>query len=310
MEPTAVPSEAVDRSDRRARRGALLYCVTALGFSGLLGTVLLLTGWPLTSGRGLALIPLLMWTPALARAVAVRYADTGFHAPLPARRWGPSRFLPLLLPLLAVLAVYGAAYVLGTGLGLCRFEPVWGNPLRTLVNLVVNLAGLSAMGLFGAIGEELGWRGYLQPRLDQAGVRGSVWITAFVEWLFHVPIILWGGYLSGMGVLPALVLFLGLKLGATFTWTWATYRTGTLWTAILFHTLHNAWSQSLFPRLFPGGDERWLGESGLLPVLAYAGFSLLLLLRMRRRREAWAELAWPVLGPRMPPELRVLDGGA
>jgi membrane protease YdiL (CAAX protease family) len=151
------------------------------------------------------------------------------------------------------------------------------------VNIAVNLPLLAVIGLAGGLGEELGWRGYLQPRLDQLRVRGAMLWVIVLETLFHIPIILLAGYLAGGSALTAVALFFGLKLGATPVWTWATYRWRTIWIAASFHALHNAISQVLAPKTFGAGDPRIVGESGVLPVAMYLLAALLLRSAFRMR---------------------------
>jgi membrane protease YdiL (CAAX protease family) len=52
----------------------------------------------------------------------------------------------------------------------------------------VNLVILGAYGTLTALGEELGWRGYLQPRLDAAGVRYSVLVVWLVQLAYHAQL--------------------------------------------------------------------------------------------------------------------------
>ena len=139
----------------------------------------------------------------------------------------------------------------------------------------MNLLILSIIGGVGALGEELGWRGYLQPRLDQLNVRHSLlWMIA-LETLFHLPLIVLAGYLRATDLGASIALFLTLGVGLTPVWTWATYRWRTVWMAVFFHTFHNAVSQVLVPKALGEGNPLLLGESGVFPVTGYliAGLS-------------------------------------
>jgi len=53
-----------------------------------------------------------------------------------------------------------------------------------------------------ALGEEIGWRGFLVPELaDCVGARGACVFSGVVSTLWHTPAILWHGY-GGEGSTP------------------------------------------------------------------------------------------------------------
>jgi len=240
-----------------------------------------------------------MWMPALARFIATRAADRGWQSPFPLRRWGHPAWAIVIVPLGTVTAIYVGAYALASLAHVPRSPPIWPTG-RVAINIVVNLPILSAIGIAGALGEELGWRGYLQPRLDELKLRYSLLWTIVLETLFHLPLILLAGYLSARNLTATLVLFLTLGVGLTPLWTWATYRWRSVWMAALFHTFHNAVSQVIVPKALGEGDPLWLGESGVFPVIGYLFAGLIVFVMLRRRRQTWQEFADAALAPQSP----------
>jgi membrane protease YdiL (CAAX protease family) len=231
-----------------------------------------------------------MWLPAFARFIATRTVDQGWHTPFPLGRWGRPRASIVLVPFAIISAIYVGAYALAWLLGIQTGTPVWP-AARVPLNVAVNLPLLSIVGLLGSLGEELGWRGYLQPRLDQLHVPGSLLWVLTLETLFHVPLILLAGYLAGGTPAMSIALFFGLNLGVTPVWTWATYRWRSLWMAAWFHTFHNAISQVILPKALGAGDARLLGESGMLPVALYLFTAAVILATNRARGNDWRTLA-------------------
>jgi membrane protease YdiL (CAAX protease family) len=228
-----------------------------------------------------------MWMPALARFIATRTFDRGWRSPFPITRWGHPPFAVVAVPLAIVLGVYGSSYAIAAVIGVSREPPAWQG--RVIANVLVNAPLLAIIGGAGALGEELGWRGYLQPRLDELGVRASLlWVIA-VETLYHLPLILFAGYLAG-GSLAMLVLFPLFGLGWTVL-TWATYRWRTIWMAVAFHTVHNAVSQVLLPKSLGVVSERIIGESGVLPTLLYLAAACVVFGRLWSRGETWRTFA-------------------
>jgi membrane protease YdiL (CAAX protease family) len=277
-----------DRTERLG--GVLTYAVVALSGVTAVSAGLYATNFSVGDARAGALIMSAMWIPALGRLVATRTFDRSWRSPFPLRRWGTPRLAIVLTPLSIVGAIYVGAYLLASLVSVPREAPVWKGT-AIAINVAVNLPLLAAIDVVGGLGEEIGWRGYLQPRLDQLGVPGSLFWVIALESLFHVPLILLAGYLTNDAWATSIALFLGLKLGATTVWTWATYRWRSIWIAAWFHAFHNAVSQVFVPKVFGAGDPKILGESGLLPVALYLAAAAAVFAITRARGERWSDVA-------------------
>jgi membrane protease YdiL (CAAX protease family) len=262
-------------------------------------------GWTVTSPQWNLLVPLAMWAPALGRLVARRTVDRYFRSVLTLQRWSVTGASVILLPLIIPLAVYGAAYAIGGVAGFVHWNPGggrWTSVPQILANVVVNLAILGVLGTFNALGEELGWRGYLQPRLDAAGVRSSVIVLWLCQVAYHAPLMAGAGYLAEGGFGRSLVLFAVGELPVSLLLAWVAYRAGTLWPAVLLHSLHNTISQWLYPKLFESANPALLdGEGGVLPMAGYVVLGAVLLVWMRRRGRSWGAFARGALSYRESP---------
>ena len=277
-------------NDRAGVQGILVFVVVAL--TGVTAVAVSLHAFDLSVGepRAGALIMAAMWMPAVGRLAATKTVDHGWRPPFPLRQWGRPRPAVVVIPLAIVSAVYLGAYGVASLVGIPRERPVWQG-VAIVVNIAVNLPLLAAIDVVGGLGEEIGWRGYLQPRLDQLRVSGSLFWVIALESLFHLPLIVLAGYLGDRTWAMSVALFVGLKLGATPVWTWATYRCRTIWIAAWFHAFHNAVSQVLVPKALGVGDPRILGESGVLPIAFYLLAAATILVMLGSRRERWGDFA-------------------
>jgi membrane protease YdiL (CAAX protease family) len=236
-----------------------------------------------------------MWAPAFGRVVARRTADRGFTAALTLRRWGATGAQVILRPLLFPLAVYGASYAVAWGAGFAHWNPGEGRWItrgQVAANLILNLSILGVFGTITAMGEELGWRGYLQPRLDAAAVGWSVAVVSLVEFAYHAPLMLLAGYAEVRGPVTTLVLFAIGQIPVAFIMASESYRAQSLWPAVLFHSFHNTISQWLFPKLFTvDPDQVWLrGEAGLMPMIGYLVLGASMFVWMSRHGPSWQTL--------------------
>ncbi len=198
------------------------------------------------------------------------------------------------MPLAVPLVVYGTAYCVAWFAGLVQWSPGggrWTTGSQIALNLIINLLTLGVIGTATALGEEIGWRGYLQPRLDAAGVHSSVIIVWLCQLLYHAPLIAGARYAGTGGFLGDMARFAAADLALAFIWAAESYRAVSLWPAVFFHSFHNTISQWLFPRLFVGGEnELWLGETGFLPAAFYVVAGAAFYACMRWRGPSWSAL--------------------
>ena len=291
----AIMNDKTDPAKKNVAPAVIVFFAVSLGFVIAVSLLMYFLKIEVKSGVGGLFITIIMFAPLLGRAVAVRTVDRGWKAPFRLRSWGRPRWFVILAPLLILLAIYGAAYLVGSLAGLATWNPgngKWTGAGQIAVNLALNLPIVAAFLTIGSLGEELGWRGYLQPRLDAAGVKLSLVVVIVLEVIWHVPIFVLADFLLGGSVALTVLLFAGLKIFASPLWAWSVYRSRSIWPAVFFHTFHNEISQWLFPKFFSTSDDGiLLGEFGVLPVAAYAAAFGIWLVAMLMRGTGWQKLA-------------------
>lgn len=246
-------------------RSLTVYLLVALGLPWLI-VLPLWTDGGLDSPYALVLMSLMMVTPTAAAVVALRVAERGLD-PIASLRLKPTRpvltfALWLAVAHVVMLALVVGAVFVGATLGVFPLDVVGYSGLRKVLQAQLSAAGLSTelvgpMWLYAlatlpgifvgslintviAAGEEVGWRGYLFPRLLAFG-RGPALLLQGVIWgLWHAPIILLGynygdipGWLS-IAVMAGFCTVIGALLA------WVTERTGTIWPAAMAHGTLNA----------------------------------------------------------------------
>ena len=129
---------------------------------------------------------------------------------------------------------------------------VWATPLASFVlpeggilNPVINLLILVVIyTLTFALTEEIGMRGYLQPRLMSLGRTRALLVVGLVWATWHMPLYYFMAKLFPVGnVLFFLPLFYGTIVAASFLFGYLRIYTGSTWPASIAHATHNAaWS--------------------------------------------------------------------
>jgi len=273
--PTAVTLDSV----QQARRGLVLYFAILVPLTAVLEGIMIRTG----SLNGL-LVLLLMFIPTLASVIArlalrEGFGDVSFR--VGGWRGVQGMLLALVQPVLVGLIAYGIAW----SVGLAEFAPpvstadsaAQGAMARFGLLFLAALIGNLVPQLIGGVGEEIGWRGYMLTRLIDARVPYPVLVSGLIWGGWHLPLLLSGLYYAGPNVLLSALLF--MVAITVLSWFYAQLRlaTGSIWPAIILHGAWNCIIHDVFDASTGGAQASlWLGESGILVMLAVVAVSLLL----------------------------------
>jgi membrane protease YdiL (CAAX protease family) len=217
----------------------------------------------LSAGNGLY-VGMLMWCPgisALATRLIFQHNVRG-----EGWAWGPTRYelIGYLLPIAYASAAYGAVWLFDFG----RADPsrFHTNALKFItLGLAINLAY--------ALGEELGWRGFLVPKLAErmtftrtALISGIIWSS------WHVPLIIFADYNGGTPTIYSIACFAVMVVGISFPMAWLRLRSGSVWPAALLHASHNLFIQGFFDTVTvdTGVTKYLLSEFGAVLALTAA----------------------------------------
>ena len=193
---------------------------------------LILSGFRVTqlpAAYGQLIIAAVMWVPALATVLTIKFVTREGFAVVNIRfgAWKPYLTSGLVIPLCFVI-IYGLTWLLGLG------QPDW--QLQQFQETVSSAAGASlppapstalvipvlyvvtlliapfVNGLFG-FGEEMGWRGYLLPKLMVFGKTNAYLLLGIIWGLWHLPLLLIGFTYPGQPMLGVLAF---IALTTTF----------------------------------------------------------------------------------------------
>jgi uncharacterized protein len=132
----------------------------------------------------------------------------------------------------ASVAILGGPWLLGRG------AQGWS---LFLVNILVTGGYFAALNALAAMGEELGWRGFLQGLLvKELGVARGIGLLGLVWSFWHLPLLLAGYNYPQHPVLGAMVLFPVQLIAGSFFLGWLTIRAGSFWPAAVAHGAVNS----------------------------------------------------------------------
>jgi membrane protease YdiL (CAAX protease family) len=207
------------------------------------------------------------------------------------RRLGVRTWLPaLLLPFLLCGAAYGTALVIGAG-QLGDVDITASGALDWTLNLLVGLVVMTVV----ILGEEIGWRGFLLPRVQElTDKRRAAVITGFMHGLFHLPLICIATTYDTGGsrwiAAPAAVVT--ITAGGVF-YAWLRDRSGSIWPVAVAHNSVNTvfdMGASIVVASSPASLAYVAGETGFATLGACVVMAVVVL----NRAKVWRTPADPV----------------
>jgi membrane protease YdiL (CAAX protease family) len=215
----------------------------------------------LSAGGGLY-VGLLMWCPGVSALITRLVFQRNVRGE--GWAWGPTRYelAGYALPIAYAACAYAAVWIFDFGgVDLGRFKT---NALGFVtLGLLTNLAF--------ALGEEIGWRGFLVPKLAEGTTFTRTALISGIIWAsWHMPLIIFADYNGGTPTLYSIACFAVMVVGISFPLAWLRLRSGSLWPAALLHASHNLFIQGFFDvvTVDTGVTKYLLSEFGA--VLAFA----------------------------------------
>jgi membrane protease YdiL (CAAX protease family) len=230
-----------------------------------------------------------MYTPALAVLIMMLvvtrdgyskagWAALGLHR-LGLRWWA----LAVLGPLALMSAVYGLTWSTSVADFVVPGDFTW---TALASNVAIGIGISSALGL----GEEIGFRGYLLPRLAQFGITRALLLSGLMHAAWHFPLMLLTPVYPILGswlIVGPIILVTLTAAGVFYGYLQLTSKS--VWPATLAHGVVNT-SFDFFPiftaTAAPLALQYLAGEKGLLTLAATGLSAAVILYRIRQRPRA------------------------
>lgn len=249
----------------------ILYVALAYALAWLVALPLWIGGRGLGDPLFTVYALVMMATPTVAALVVIRFAEPRHRRPggpgiarslglWPLKPVGPLiAFLAAGL-LLSILLVLGGL-LLGAALGVYPADfadlsalraimaqqapqattqleaiPAWLLVAGQLFNVLIG----SFVNLVPALGEEIGWRGWLVSRLEPLGRTATVLLSGVAWGLWHAPLVLLGYNYPGVPGWLGLLAMMGMTISFGAVFAWLRLASGSVWPAALAHGALNA----------------------------------------------------------------------
>jgi uncharacterized protein len=264
----------VFRSLTEMQKGATFYLIT-------LGLALLVALFGPTGADAIQILNMLTVTAGVLLMLLVITPD-GYHragwAELGLHRAG-WRYWPLALlaPAAVLLASYGAVTLLG--------EVTWQFAPDTAINLAINIVIVSFFAFF----EEIGWRGYMLPKIATGYPRLAPALVGFLHGVWHLPLMLLTTAYNPVGNrLIVVPLFLAILTTAGVLYGYLRNASGSLWPVVIAHGTFNAVLGVLAGAAVasnPTTVAYLTGETGVFTLVALVILAWALMRRSATRKE-------------------------
>lgn len=217
---------------------------------------------------------LLMWIPGITALICTHlFANTKNPEKHDLALWIPANkyfALAYVVPAAAAVLVLVISAVLGIG----EFIFTWDKPTMNRLISAPTLGVLVAM--VTAAGEELGWRGFMQTRLNEIKMPYPFIFTGIIWAVWHSPLILFGDYATSRSPAVSFLLFSIMIVSFSVFMGQLRNASRSVWPCVLAHAVHNVWIQGIYPHFLKAGalNPFFGGESGVILAILYLTFAI------------------------------------
>jgi membrane protease YdiL (CAAX protease family) len=214
----------------------------------------------------------LMWCPGIAAFIVQRVFYRGQKILGFAKSKISYSFVAFLIPILYLGISYSAYWFIDKG--------SFGGQLYT--NSILMLLILMPSTFITALGEEIGWRGFLLPKMSEIwGTRTAIVLSGAIWSVWHFPLMLAGLYQTGTPVWYQLSVFTVEIIAMGGILAFMRLKSDSVWPAAILHMSHNYFDQVIFGPLTNSGiSVYFVGETGIITAITL----IVVVLIIKRRR--------------------------
>ena len=150
-------------------------------------------------------------------------------------------------------------------------------------NSALTLLLLIPSSLITAAGEEIGWRGFLLPKMAETwNLKIAIFFSGLIWAVWHYPLMITGLYQAGTPLWYQLPVFTIEIFAITTILAVLRLRSKSVWPAIILHASHNYFDQVIFAPLTQNNlSHYYVGETGIITAVLLCLIALLLLRKMK-----------------------------
>jgi hypothetical protein len=268
------------------RKGILTFLIITFAITFALEGALVLSGFrfeAIPGAFGQIVVAIAMWVPTVATLITVKLVTHEEPAlgNLRSGSWKPYVSAAIIMPMCFAI-IYGITWALGLAqpdwtldqframfitAGI-NFPPI-PNPAQALLGLF--FASIVVAPFFNgliALGEEIGWRGYLLPRLMPLGRTRAYLILGVIWGLWHMPLVLIGFTYPGQPILGTL-MFVAMTTAIGIYINELTLQNNSCVLAAWAHGIFNCQKLGVWSLLFPQVNPLVGGFSGVIGILVW-----------------------------------------
>ncbi|WP_386782631.1 CPBP family intramembrane glutamic endopeptidase [Lutibacter aestuarii] len=228
----------------------------------------------------------IMWCPAIAAFITLKIKGRKISSLN--WNWGNWKYIRLsyFIPALYSVITYVLIWIFGFG-NLANGDAItdWGkelglfgigtlNPMEITIIAIILLGTVEILRASATtLGEEIGWRGFFIYELRKVLSYTSTSIFSGFIWAsWHWPLLV---YYSN-NVLLEFTTFFIVIISMSFIITYYTFKSKSIWPAVVFHAVSNVYIQKILPPLTmkTEGTEYWLGENGIMFAIVTCFFGI------------------------------------
>ncbi len=256
------------------RNSVLIFLFLTIIISAIPNYYIIQTG-SIKAGGGLFVF-IVMWSPGISAILTLLLTRQS----LKTIKWNLGKLKYILSAYLVPMLYVSLAYIPLWLIGFYNTEKE-----LTLKSIAIPLLGVF-VNIIAVLGEEIGWRGFLFPKLEKKmSFTKSALITGFIWAIWHTPALLFTEYGSEAPWYTALPFFVITLTAISLPMSYLCKKANSFWPAVLFHAAHNAFIQAFYdPFTIKNEISIYLiGETGLSLVIV----SLIMLFIFHKESKAY-----------------------